>query len=355
MQPLVSEWQSLTEEFLQPMLHWPRRPLLWARFGWLSIQSASGLAQRWFQKELSRAVFGGLAAHSFLPLEQTASASFGLVLGMMAHAVGWPLPEGGAQRLVDSLAAHFRFLGGSIETGRRVESLKELPQARAILLDLTPRQALQIGVDRWPLHYRRQLERYRYGPGVFKVDYALRGPIPWASEVCRRAGTVHVGGTLEEIRASERRVADGKTPEHPFVLVAQQSVFDATRAPQGQHTAWAYCHVPHGSGVDATSAIERQIERFAPGFQDHVLMRHTMNCAQFERNNANLVGGDISGGAMDLCQLIARPVLKPNPYRTPVPGVYLCSASTPPGSGVHGMCGFHAANAALRDVFKVRG
>jgi phytoene dehydrogenase-like protein len=352
MQPLVDEWQGLAAEFLQPMLHLPRRPFLLARFGWRSIQSAAGLALRWFEDEPARAVFAGLAAHSFLPLEQRASASFGLVLGMMAHAVGWPFPEGGAQRFTDALAAHLQSLSGSIECAHRVASLDELSGARAVLLDLTPKQVLRIAGDRLPAHYRRQLETYRYGPGVFKLDYALRGPIPWTAEVCRRAGTVHLGGSLEEIRRGERQVAEGQIPERPFVLVAQQSLFDGSRAPADQHTLWAYCHVPNGSGVDMTAAIERQIERFAPGFRDQVLARHAINCAQLEASNANLVGGDISGGAMNLWQLIARPVARFTPYRTAIGGLYLCSAATPPGSGVHRMCGFHAANAALRDVFK---
>jgi phytoene dehydrogenase-like protein len=254
--------------------------------------------------------------------------------------------------LANALAAELHALGGEIRTGCPIARLDELPTARAILFDLSPRQVLALTSSRLPAGYQRRLESYRYGPGVFKLDYTLHGPIPWQAPDCSRAGTVHLGGTLQELAASEREVAAGRHPERPFVLLAQQSLFDPTRAPEGKHTAWAYCHVPNGSNVDMTDAIERQIERFAPGFRDQILARHSSNCAQLEGRNANLIGGDISGGAMNLAQLIARPVLSLNPYRLPGRGLYICSASTPPGSGVHGMCGFHAAEAALRDHFR---
>jgi len=350
--PLVLHWEELAAEFLQPLLHVPRHPLMLGRFGWHALRSAFGLAKRHFREEPAPALFAGLAAHSFLPLGQAGSAAFGLVLGMLGHSVGWPLPRGGSQKLANALAAFLRSLGGEIATGIRVDSLDQLPLAKATLLDVTPRQFLRIAGGQLPSGYRSRLEKYRYGPGVFKLDYALSGPIPWAAETCGRAGTVHVCGTMEEIATSELAVANGKIPERPFVLVAQPSLFDNSRAPQGKHTAWAYCHVPHGSAVDMRQRIETQVERFAPGFRDLVLGCHSMDCGQLEAKNANLVGGDINGGAADLWQLIARPVLSPTPYRTALPGVYLCSSSTPPGGGVHGMCGFHAAEAALRDRFK---
>ena len=350
MNPLVGNWQKLAAEFLQPLLHWPGHPLLLGKFGMQALRSAAGLARSRFRCEPARALFAGLAAHSFLSLEQRASASFGLVLGMMGHAVGWPLPRGGAQQMANALSAHLRSLGGEIVLGSRVESLGQLPLARVVLLDVTPRQLLRIAGERLPASYRRRIERYRYGPGVFKVDYALGEPIPWKAKACSSAGTVHVCGTLDEVAAAERTVCAGRVSETPFVLLAQPSCFDDTRAPVGKHTAWAYCHVPNNSTEDMTGRIEAQIERFAPGFRDVILARHTVNCAEFERGNANLVGGDINGGAADLWQLLARPVLSRCPYRTPVPGLYLCSSSTPPGGGVHGMCGFHAAEAALRDM-----
>jgi phytoene dehydrogenase-like protein len=352
MAPLLPHWENLADEFLQPILHFPHHPFQLARFGLRALRSATGCAKSWFEAEQARALFGGLAAHSFLPLEQIPSASFGLVLGLMAHAVGWPLARGGSQQIANALAAHLRSLGGEIRTDSPVESLSSLPQARAILLDVTPRQLLRMAGDSLPASYRNRLEKFRYGPGVFKVDYALAAPIPWKANECSRAGTVHLGGTLDEIAASEREVAGGQAPEKPFTLLAQPILFDKSRAPEGKHIAWAYCHVPNGSSFDMTSRIENQIERFAPGFRDTILARHTMNCVAMEQRNANLVGGDINGGSADLWQLLARPILSLSPYRTALPGVYLCSSSTPPGGGVHGMCGFHAAEAALRDLKK---
>lgn len=349
--PLAEHWEQLAAEFLQPMLHVPRAPFRLARFGLMALRSGRALALSRFQTESARALFAGLCAHSFLPLEAPASASFGLVLGMLAHGAGWPMPKGGAQVFANALVAHLRALGGEVMTQTRVNNVEELPLAKAVLLDLTPRQVLKIAGHKLPGSYRKRLERYRYGPGVFKMDYALNSPIPWRNPDCLRAGTVHLGGTLEEIAASERAVAGGEVPEKSFLLVSQPTLFDQTRAPAGKHVAWVYCHVPNSSAVDMTDLIEKQLERFAPGFKDCILARHAENCAILERKNSNLVGGDINGGAANLGQLLARPILSPAPYRTPVPGLYLCSASTPPGGGVHGMCGFHAAETALRDCF----
>ncbi len=354
MQPLVRDWEKLSAEFLRPMLHLPRHPLALARFGIPALAPAGALAKFWFEEAPARALFAGIAAHSFLPLEAIASAAFGLVLGAAGHAVGWPLPRGGAQSISDALAAHLRELGGAIETGRRIENLSQLPKARAVLFDTTCWQFARLAAEQLPSRYRRRLEEFRHAPGVFKIDYALSGPVPWLAAECRTAGTLHLGGTLEEIAASEREVARGGHAEKPFVLVAQQSLFDRTRAPGNQETLWAYCHVPYGSERDMTEAIERQFERFAPGFRDGVLARHISTASTLERSNANLIGGDINGGAADLWQLIARPVVSPAPYRTPRRGFYLCSSSTPPGGGVHGMCGYHAARTALRDIFGKR-
>jgi phytoene dehydrogenase-like protein len=353
-EPFVSRRRSLTSEFLRPILHWPRDPYIWARFALTALKPASYVAKRHFSCEPARALFAGLAAHSFLSLGAPGSAAFALVLGMLGHAVGWPIPRGGAQAISNALARHLQALGGKIETGVSVTRLEDLPRARVILLDLTPYQFLQIAGNKLPSRYQHQLRRFRYGPAVFKVDYALRDPIPWKSEICRVAGTVHVGGTFREIALAERAVANGRHPDQPFVLLAQPTLFDPVRAPAGCHIAWAYCHVPNGSTQDMTSRIEAQIERFAPGFRDCVLSRHAMGPTDLEKHNPNLIGGSISGGANDLAQLIARPIFSRNPYRTPLAGVYLCSSSTPPGGGVHGMCGFHAATIALHDVLRAR-
>jgi phytoene dehydrogenase-like protein len=342
LRPLVRRADALLEDTLSPLRR-PRHPLLLARFGLAALRSADGLARRRFRGERARALFAGLSAHSMLPLSARASASFGLVLGLLGHAYGWPVARGGSQRIADALAERLRALGGEIEAGRRVASLDDVPPARAVLLDLTPRQVLTIAGDRLPSRYARRLAAYRYGPGAFKLDYALDGPIPWRAPECARAATVHLGGTLEEIVASE----DAPGHVRPFVLLAQQSLFDDTRAPGGKHTVWAYCHVPNGWDGDATDAIEAQIERFAPGFRDRVLARVARAPADLERYDENYVGGDINGGLQDLRQLFGRPVPRLVPYSTPVPGLYLCSSSTPPGGGVHGMCGFLAARAAL--------
>ena len=351
MKRLASNWEKLANEFLQPMLHLPRHPLALARFGIPALWPASSLAKILFKHDPARALFGGIAAHSFLPLESIASSAFGLVLGMAGHAVGWPTPRGGSQAIANALANCLRELGGKIETNHRVKNLNDLPKSRAVLLDVSVWQFLRIAGQGMAAAYRRRLESFRHAPGIFKIDYALREPIPWKAEACRRAGTIHLGGTMDEIAASERDVAHGTIPERPFTLVAQQSLFDETRAPPGQHTLWAYCHVPFDCKIDMSDPIESQIERFAPGFRDCVLARHKMSGADLEKSNANLGGGDINGGAANLMQLIARPTFSPTPYRTPLRGVYLCSASTPPGGGVHGMCGYHAARLAMREIF----
>ncbi|MEX0816045.1 MAG: NAD(P)/FAD-dependent oxidoreductase [Gaiellales bacterium] len=344
--PVVENWRKLEEAVLGPLLGVPRHPLVLGRFGLNALQPTTWITRR-FAGEQARALFAGCAAHAMLPLERSPSAAFGLILLAAGHLFGWPFPRGGAQKISDALAEHLRSLGGEIETGRAVD---ELPRARTVLCDLTPRGLLRIAGDRLPRDYARRLERYRYGPGTFKLDYALDGPIPWKAAACARAGTVHLGGTAEEIAASERAPWEGRHAERPFVLLAQHSLFDPTRAPKGKHTAWAYCHVPNGSTFDMTERIEAQIERFAPGFRERVVARHVMPPAELERRNANLVGGDLNGGAATLWQTLARPVFKLNPYATPLRGVYLCSSSTPPGGGVHGMCGHLAARAALRNL-----
>jgi len=354
MKPLTRDWEKLAPEFLQPMLHLPRYPFALGRFGIRAICPATWLTKTLFKNESTRALLAGIAAHSFLPLESLVSSAFALVLGAAGHAVGWPIPRRGSQSIANSLANYFRELGGKIEIGRRIENLNQLPKSRVTFFDTTVWQFARIAADRLPTRYRRRLENFRHAPGIFKIDYALSSPIPWKAEACRRAGTVHLGGTIDEIANTERDVTRGKVPERPFVLVAQQSLFDQSRAPGGQHTLWAYCHVPFGCKIDMSAQIESQIERFAPGFRDCILARHKMSAVDLEKSNRNLAGGDINGGAANLWQLIARPVLSPTPYRTPVRGVYLCSSSTPPGGGVHGMCGYHAARAALRDMFDKR-
>jgi phytoene dehydrogenase-like protein len=347
MMPLVERHSKILDAVLGP-LRLPRHPIAQARFARLALRSASALADRWFDAPRARALFAGLAAHALMPLERRPTAAFGLILGMLGHTVGWPLARGGAQHLADALAAIVRELGGEIRTRSPVTSLDELPPSRVVLLDVTPRQLVALAGSRLPAAYRRRLERYRYGPGIFKIDWALAEPIPWSAPECSRAGTIHVGGTFEEIAAAEAAVGEGRHADRPFVLVAQPSLFDRDRAPAGRHTAWAYCHVPNGSRVDMTDRIERQLERFAPGFCARILARHAMAPADLERHNANCVGGDINGGIQDLGQLFTRPVARVTPYSTPLPGLFLCSSSTPPGGGVHGMCGFWAAQAALR-------
>lgn len=349
MGPLAADWPLLAEDILAPP-RLPRHPAAFARFARRAVRSAAGLAASHFRGTGARALFAGLAAHSFLPLSRPPSAGFGLVLGLLAHAVGWPFPRGGSRAIAEALVTCLERAGGKIVTGMKIESLDELPPAGIVLLDVTPRQFLRMAGDRIGRRAGRTLARYRYGPGVCKIDWALDAPIPWTAEECRRAGTVHVGGTLEEIAAAEAEVWRGLHPERPFVLAAQQSLFDRTRAPEGAHTGWAYCHVPNGSRADMTERIERQIERFAPGFRNRILARRVMTATEYESYNPNCVGGDISGGVQDFRQMIARPMLRRVPYATDIDGVFLCSSATPPGGGVHGMCGFHAARAALKGV-----
>jgi phytoene dehydrogenase-like protein len=349
---ILGEWEAILEEFLGP-LRVPRHPLAMMGFGLLAIQSARGLAQLAFRGARAQALFAGMAAHAIQPLERAPTAAFGLMLGLLGHAVGWPMAKGGSQSIADALAAYLRSLGGEIITGARVDSLEELPPARAVLFDVTPRQLLRIAGHRFSGSYRRALARYRYGPGVFKMDFALSAPIPWKAKECARAATVHVGGTLEEIAASESAVWRGEHFERPYVLLTQQSLFDCSRAPLGQHTAWAYCHVPHGSTFDMAERIVAQIERFAPGFRDCILATHTRTAAAMEQYNPNYVGGDINGGVQDFMQLFTRPAFHFPPYATPARGLYLCSSSTPPGGGVHGMCGYFAAATALQQVSQV--
>lgn len=372
MEPLALHWSDFAADALGPVAKIPRRPWLMAQFGRLGMQPAHRLARRMFRSERTRALFAGLGAHSFLSLEEPLSSAIGLVLGAAAHVVGWPVARGGSQAITNALLAHLAELGGRVHTGRRIVSLDELvrgaegdgrggtdgetrgeaggkvpePLDHSILCDLTPRQVLSLAGERLQKTYRKAMEEFEYGPGAFKIDYALSAPIPWRARECRRAATVHVGGPLEEIARSEDAAARGRIADRPFVLVAQPTLFDPTRAPEGRHIAWAYCHVPNGSDVDMTERMEAQIERFAPGFRDCVLARHVSPPAALERMDANLVGGDINGGALNIKQFVFRPAL--GNYYTGTKNLYLCSASTPPGGGVHGMCGYHAARMALR-------
>jgi phytoene dehydrogenase-like protein len=348
--PLVRDWDAVEEAVLAPLLRIPRRPVALGRFGLSALRTADGLARGAFRGERARALLAGCAAHSMIPLERRPSAAFGLVLLVLGHRVGWPFPRGGAGEITRALVAELERLGGRVETGSPVDSLAGLDSPRLVLCDVGPPALARLAGERLPPRHARRLERFRYGPGAFKVDYALDAPIPWAAPECVRAGTVHLGGTLAEIAASERAPWRGEHAERPFVLLAQHTLFDPSRAPEGRHTAWAYCHVPNGSRVDMTERIEAQIERFAPSFRERILARRVMGPAELEARNPNLVGGDLNAGAADLRGLLARPVARPVPYRTPLPGVYLCSASTPPGGGVHGMCGYLAARSALSDA-----
>ncbi|MGC1781787.1 MAG: NAD(P)/FAD-dependent oxidoreductase [Acidobacteriaceae bacterium] len=347
-EPFVEHWDGLTKDILGPLLTVPHHPFLLARFGKDAVLPATFLARRRFQSERVRALFAGLAAHSFLSLDAPLSASFGMVLGAAAHAVGWPIPRGGSQSIANALARHLAQMGGRIVTSTRIENLHQISTSDLTLCDVTPRQLLHLSDRRFSSSYRKALARYRYGPGVFKVDYALNAPVPWRAKECLRAATVHLGGSMAEIAASETAMASGRIAERPFVLVAQPTLFDPTRAPTGRHIAWAYCHVPNGCCEDMLPQLESQIERFAPGFRDCVLARRIFSPANLEAMDANLIGGDIVGGAMDLRQFLFRPTWRG--YRTSAPDIYLCSSSTPPGGGVHGMCGFNAATLALRHL-----
>ena len=346
--PLTDHWQAAIDDLLAPF-HIPRHPLLFGAYALPLAAPAALLARTLFREERARAVFAGMAGHSILPLEASPTAAVGLLLTMLAQSVGWPVAKGGSQAIADALVRYLQGLGGDVVCGWEVADLAELPRARAYLFDTAPKGLLQIAGDRLPAGYRRQLARFRYNPGVFKVDWALDGPIPWTAEACHHSATVHIGGTLQEIAAAERAVWRGEHAARPFVLLAQQSLFDATRAPAGKQTAWAYCHVPNGSTVDMTDAIERQVERFAPGFRVRILARSTRHAAAMEAYNPNYVGGDINGGVQDLLQHFTRPSLSLTPYRTPAKGIYICSSSTPPGGGVHGMCGYYAAQVVLRN------
>jgi phytoene dehydrogenase-like protein len=349
--PLLKDWPDIAPDVLGP-LRFPKHPLAMARFGLNALTSASFLAKR-FKTKAARGLWAGMAAHSIQPLSNLSTSAIGLVLMTAAHLKGWPVPVGGSATIADALASYFIAIGGRIETGRFISSLNELPSAKAVLFDITPKQLLLIAGHKFSDLYKWQLERYRYGMGVFKVDWALHEAIPFTAVQARQAGTVHIGNTIEEITLSEKQCWEGKHAERPFVLLAQQSLFDSSRAPKGKQTAWAYCHVPNGSVKDMTAAIEQQIERFAPGFRDRILARHTMNTSQMEAYNPNYIGGDINGGVIDLGQIFTRPALRSSPYRTSAKGLYLCSSSTPPGGGVHGMCGYHAARRALKDIFSI--
>jgi len=344
--PFVESSDRLMESLLGPFSL--RHPIRMAKFGRFAGRSASALARHTFESERTRAMFAGVAAHSMVPLEKLATSGYALGLIIAAHSAGWPVARNGSQQASNALAAYLRSLGGEIEIGTPVESLDALPKSRVVLCDVTPRQLLRIAGDRIGGLYRWRLSRFRYGPGVFKMDWALSSPVPWKAAECGRAGTIHLGGSLEEISESERAVWEDRVSERPYVLIVQPTRFDPTRAPDGMHTLWAYCHVPNGATIDMRDRIEAQIERFAPGFRDCIIQRSVMTPETLERGNANLIGGDIAGGAADLAQLYARPIASLHPYRTSIDGVFLCSSSTPPGVGVHGMCGFHAAQDALR-------
>lgn len=346
--PLVRNWDDLAPALLGP-LRFPRHPFAMGGFGLRAIRSVSGLARAHFKEERARALFAGAAAHSCLSLDHAASAAFGLVLLALGHAVGWPIPRGGAQQISNALAAHLKSLGGEIVTGIRVRSLEDLAPSRCVLFDLTPRQLLRIAGERFPSRFKSKLSKYRYGPAAFKMDWALDGPVPWRASECAQAATVHLGATLAEMEASESAVWKGKYSDRPYVLVSQPTLFDPSRAPEGKHTLWAYCHVPNGSDVDMSKQIEDQIERFAPGFRSRIIARSVQSPAELESRNANLVGGDINGGVQTLAQMFTRPTI--HTYSTPLEGVYICSSSTPPGGGVHGMCGYHAAKVALKQRF----
>ncbi len=349
MTPLVNNYQRILDQFLGPF-KLPYHPIMMAYFGTQALLPARTWLSLMFRQPQARAAFAGMAAHSIQPLERPITASFGLMLMLLAHAVGWPLARGGSQHLANALAAHLRVLGGEIVTDAEVKSMADVPAARTYLFDLTPRQLLNIAGDHFTVGYRRQLERYRYGPGVFKIDYALSAPIPWRDPAIGRAGTVHLGGTVEEISVSERAMWQGQHAERPYVLVVQPTAVDPSRAPEGKHIGWAYCHVPHGSTHDMTAQIEGQIERFAPGFRDVVLARRTHHAQEMQHYNANYIGGDINGGVQDLRQLFTRPAIRLNPYTTPAKNIFICSSSTPPGGGVHGMSGYYAAQAALKQL-----
>jgi phytoene dehydrogenase-like protein len=351
MRSITGAWPLIDQDALGP-LHFPAHPLAMAEFGLKALSSAATFAKR-FKTTQARGLFGGMAAHAIQPLSNLSTTAIGLVLMATGHLKGWPIPKGGSASIATALAGYFKSIGGTIQAGTYVTSLDQLPSAQAVLFDVTPKQILQIAGHKFSSIYKWQLERYRYGMGVFKIDWALDGPIPFTADECKQAGTIHLGNTFEEIAEGELATSKGRQAERPFVLLAQQSLFDKTRAPEGKQTAWAYCHVPNGSIQDMTAIIENQVERFAPGFRDRIIAKHTMNTAQIEAYNHNYIGGDINGGILDIGQLFTRPALRWSPYKTSAKGLYICSSSTPPGGGVHGMCGYNAAKKALKDIFNL--
>jgi phytoene dehydrogenase-like protein len=351
MGPLARDVPKLMQELLGP-LRIPRHPIAMSRFGLRALRSATGLARSRFSSDAARALITGIAGHSLIRLDRVPTAAFGLAIGVIGHGYGWPAARGGSQKISDALVSYLKSFGGELQTGVEVKSMRDVPDAKAVLFDLTPRNLADIASDELPARYLRALRRFRYGPGVCKLDWALSEPVPWTAEAVRRAGTVHVIGTMEEAAATEEEVWAGRHPDRPYLVVAQQSIFDSTRAPAGKHTLWAYCHVPNGSTIDMTGPMEDQIERFAPGFRDVVLARSVKTAKEMEAYNANYVGGDINSGVADLRQLWARPAVRLNPYTTPNRKLYICSSSTPPGGGVHGMSGYHAARAALARALK---
>lgn len=350
--PLVKNHHKIIRDLLGPLPIPPKHPIAMTLFGIYAIRSALSLSSHQFESREARALFAGFAGHSIQPLENWSTAGVAITLMMSAHAGGMPMARAGSQKIANSLTAYFTELGGSVLTNLLVESMEQLPKARVYLFDTSPKQLVEICADHLPNSYQRSLQRYRYGPGVFKIDYALDGPIPWQSAACLQAATVHIGGTQDEIAQAEREVWQGKHPQKPYILLTQTSLFDPDRAPKGKHNAWVYCHVPSGSTFDMTERIESQIERFAPGFRGRILARHTFHALDMQAYNPNYIGGDIIGGVQDLRQLYFRPTVSLNPYKTPARGIYLCSASTPPGGAVHGMCGYYAARAALRDELR---
>lgn len=350
MKPFFNQWNTLLTELLTFPFR-PHHPLVLARFGFFAVQSAKGFVKRTFSGSRAKALFAGLAAHSMLPLESKFTTAIGLLLGLSGHKIGWPMPKGGSQKISGALERIIRSLGGIIQLNNPVRNFSDLPASKVTIFDVTPRQLLNITGDKFSGNFRRQLEKFRYGSGIFKVDLALNSPIPWKAKVCFSAGTIHVGGTLEEICDAENQVWRKSHPEKPFVLLAQQSLFDPSRAPKGKHTAWAYCHVPSGSVFDMTDRIENQIERFAPGFKDCIIKRHKMTAKDFEDYNPNYIGGDINGGVQNWRQFFTRPSIRINPYTTPDKKIFICSSSTPPGGGVHGMCGYNAAQTVLRKIY----
>jgi phytoene dehydrogenase-like protein len=350
---LVNEWPSIRSAFVGP-LHVSTYSNAKAKFAYYALSSSVHFAKHQFSTDAAQSVFAGMAAHSMLPLNKLTTSSIAIVLNLLAHINGWPLPKGGSQQITNALEACFKKLGGEIQTGFMVTSLQQLPASKAILLDVTPAQLLSIAGDQFSALYKWQLRRYKYGVGIFKIDWALSQPVPFANTKCRSAATVHIGGSMQEIYNSEEMISKNHHADKPFVLLVQPGAVDTSRAPKGKHTAWAYCHVPNGSQTDMTEAIEKQVERFAPGFRDCILARHVMNTHDMEAYNLNYIGGDINGGAAIVSQLFTRPVLRLSPYRTSAKGVYVCSSSTPPGGGVHGICGYYSARRALKDLFDIQ-